>query len=62
MPNEPIDWEGACTLEDYVISIFEKKQTDSLEFKALLRVYGRERLEKIWREYKQRRGSNAIHE
>ena len=49
---EPMDWQRAWTFEAYIISLFEKKQTDSLEFKVMLRIFGREKLEKIWFEYK----------
>lgn len=61
MPIEPIDWKGAWTLDDYVISLFEKKRTDSVEFKLLLRIYGRERLAKIWEEFKSKGGIKSEH-
>lgn len=54
MPVEPIDWKGSWTLEDYVISLFDSKQTESSEFKALLSVYGRERMTRIWEDFKSR--------
>jgi hypothetical protein len=52
---EPIDWSGAWTLDEYVISLFEKKQTESLEFKLLMKIYGREKLVQIWEKYKGRK-------
>lgn len=47
-----VDWEGACTFDEYVISLFEEKKTSTEEFQLIMRVYGRERLEKLWKEYK----------
>jgi len=58
MPVKPIDWEGAWKLEDYIISLFEKKQTESVEFNAMLRIYGRDRLVKIWEEYKAKKSES----
>lgn len=53
MPQEEkSDW----TLEDYVISLFKARKTDSHEFKAILAVYGREKLAAIWEKYKNERG------
>lgn len=46
------------TLDDYLISLFEKNQTDSEEFQFLLRTYGRERIERTWKEYRQRPPQN----
>lgn len=48
-----VDWNGACTFDDYVISLFEEKKTKTDEFDLLLRVYGREKLEKLWKAYKE---------
>lgn len=45
-------WQGTCTLEEYVYSLLKKRMTDSEEFHALIRIYGRERLKKIWKEFK----------
>lgn len=43
-------WKDSWTLNDYILHMIKTKQTDSLEFQAMLRVYGREKLEKIWKE------------
>lgn len=51
MPIRETDWSGACTFKEYIVSLFEKKMTDSPEFKIMLNVYGRERLESIWKEF-----------
>lgn len=47
-----IEWEQALTFEQYVITLFEQKLTRSDEFKALIRIYGRPKLEEIWKKYK----------
>jgi hypothetical protein len=47
----PIDWSEAWNLEDYVIDLFKKKMTESSEFKTLLKIYGRKKLEEIWNRY-----------
>ena len=47
-----IDWEGSVDLEKYVFSLFEEKKTESVEFKYLLRTFGREYLKKIFEKYK----------
>jgi hypothetical protein len=40
------------TLEEYVISLFERKMTDSEEFKALINLYGRAKIVEIWNKFK----------
>ncbi len=50
------DWKGAWTLDDYVVSLFKSRLTEGVEFQALLRVYGRERMTQIWDDYKKSRG------
>jgi hypothetical protein len=49
---EALEWSGAWTLENYVLSLFQKKQTQSPEFKILLKLFGREKLEKIWNKHR----------
>lgn len=50
---EPNDtWKEAWNLEDYVIDLFKKKLTDTEEFKTLIRIFGRDKLAKIWLKYK----------
>lgn len=48
-----------ATLNDYVCSLFKEKKTDTPEFKALLRVYGREKLAKIWKDFCCQNGISA---
>lgn len=45
------DWEGTWTLEQYIISLFERGMTNSNEFKAMLYIYGREKLAAIWKKH-----------
>ena len=52
---QPINWDGACTLEDYIISLVETKKINSAEFKTLLRIYGRDEIKKIWTDYQKRK-------
>lgn len=58
---KPIDWTGTWTLDDYIISLFKNKATESVEFKAMLRIYGRDRLVKVWEEYKATGGKHHEH-
>lgn len=41
------------TFEDYIISLFKARKTNSEEFKTMLGIYGRERLAEIWKKYKE---------
>lgn len=41
------------TLDDYLFSLFRNQKTDTSEFKVLLRVYGRERIETAWKTFTQ---------
>lgn len=50
--HDPIDWRDNCTLKDYVVYLFARNETHSREFQALLRIFGRPKLEGIWRDYK----------
>lgn len=61
MPIKPIDWSGACTFKEYIVSLFEKKMTDSPEFKTMLEIYGRERLESIWKEFVRGKQNESPH-
>lgn len=49
--EEDFDWSEATTWQDRVKFLFETKQTRSEEFQTYLRIYGKERLEKIWKDY-----------
>lgn len=51
MPQPPTDWSEAKTLEDYVFELFENQATESKEFKALLRVFGREKMNDLWKKF-----------
>jgi hypothetical protein len=44
-------WDG-LTLEEWVILELEAGRGNTPEFQAAVRVYGREKLEKIWRDHK----------
>lgn len=50
---ESQDW---VTLEDFLMRVFKEKKTSEPDMKkifdALVRVYGREKLEKVWKKYK----------
>lgn len=46
------DWTGAVTLRDYLTYLFKNNLTNSPEFKALLNLYGRPYIIKLWRDYK----------
>jgi hypothetical protein len=39
------------TLKDYIISLYQQQKTETSEFKAMLHIYGREKLENWWHEY-----------
>lgn len=49
------DWETAWSLEDYLFEIFEMNKFNSEEFKVLLRIYGREKIEVIWKKYREKK-------
>jgi hypothetical protein len=55
--KEPVNWQGSWTLEDYVMSLFEKGETQSPEFKVLLQIYGREKIEELWKKYQKEKKS-----
>lgn len=38
-------------LEDYVMDLFDRKETKSDEFTYLLRVFGRQKMEEIYKKY-----------
>jgi hypothetical protein len=52
---KPLEWEKAWELSDYVSSLFEQNKTDTPEFQAMLRLYGREKLAKMWETWKGKR-------
>lgn len=52
------DWQAAWGLEDYVIDLFKRKATDTPEFKTLLKVFGRDKILKIWEKFKLKNSSN----
>jgi hypothetical protein len=55
MSIQPADWTDAWKLDDYVISLFERKETHTNEFQTLLKIFGRPKLEKIWKDYRERK-------
>lgn len=44
-----IEWKEAWTLEEYVVHLIKNKLTQSPEFKLLIRIYGRPKLEGIYK-------------
>lgn len=59
--KEAISWKGAWTLEDYIVDLFKKRQTDTPEFQTFLRILGREKLEKMWHKHIEKvKQQNAI--
>jgi hypothetical protein len=46
-----VDWNGAVTLEECVIKMIQEKKTKTPEFEALLKHFGRGKLEKIWKDH-----------
>lgn len=50
--RDPIDWRDACTLSDRVVYLVGRRETDSVEFQTYLRIFGREKIEQIWRQNK----------
>lgn len=37
------------TLEDYIVHLIKTKQTETLEFQSLLRIFGREKFKEIYK-------------
>lgn len=61
--NRAHDAQGlpiAKTLDEYVFSLFDARKTDSSEFKAILNVYGREKMLKIWERYKAKKAEATV--
>jgi hypothetical protein len=48
------------TLDDYIIDLFRKNQTNTPEFKIMLGVFGRDRMEKIWFKYQELLRNNQL--
>lgn len=48
--SEP-PWES---FEEYVIRMIETKQSKSPEFKKVVDAFGRDKIQKIWNEYKKK--------
>lgn len=46
-----LPWSQAKSLKDTVIEMVKKGQTQSPEFQILLEFFGREKLERFWKEY-----------
>jgi hypothetical protein len=44
MATTPIDWQDAITFEDYVLRLFQEGKTDTEEFKALTRIFGKTKI------------------
>lgn len=52
-------WSEATTLEQHVTSLIEQKRTKTAEFQTLLRVFGRARIEAIWKAHRDKAKENA---
>ena len=52
MKKEELSWKEAVSLEEYISDLFRQKKMNTEEFKTLLRIYGREKLEAIWKKMK----------
>ncbi len=51
-------WTDSWTLNDYIVSLVKNRQTESAEFKTMLRIYGREKLEQIWKAHREKSRSS----
>jgi len=56
----PVSKHTYWTLEDYVVDLFQRGAFESEEFKRLMRLYGREKLEEIWRRYRKMSQENPV--
>lgn len=52
--KEDLPWSAACTLEEYVIELFRQKQTSSPVFQMIVKIYGRDKIEAIWKAYREK--------
>lgn len=59
MENES-DRPECTTFEQYVVSLFRARKTDSNEFKTMLNIYGREKILKIWEKFKADKEKNTL--
>lgn len=50
----PSSWREAWSLADYVVYLRVREETESPEYQSLLRVFGAEKLNKIWEEHEER--------
>lgn len=51
MKTRALDWETAWKLEDYLMDLFKKKQTHTSEFRILLEVFGKKKIQQVWDQY-----------
>lgn len=49
--NKPQIVSPLCSLRQTVFKMFENKETGSDEFKAMLELFGREKMERFWKEF-----------
>lgn len=49
------DWTGASTLEECIVRHFERRTTDSDDFKKLLAGFGRDKIAKFWEAWTERK-------
>jgi hypothetical protein len=57
-----LDWKRTCTLIDRVLYLIGADQCNSQEFQTYLRIYGREKLEAIWKEHKAKMAPKRMRE
>jgi hypothetical protein len=46
------DRPDCTTFEQYILTLFKLKKTDSLEFKTMLEIFGKDKLIQIWKKFK----------
>jgi len=56
-----MDWQDAVTLEERIVRIFQEGKTDSEEFKVLVRIFGKPKIDGFLRKHQERtRNSNYL--
>jgi hypothetical protein len=44
-------WKGTWTLKDYIIYLVASRQTESHEYKTMVKIYGKEKIDRIWEDH-----------
>lgn len=50
--REVVPWGETKTLEEHILTCFERNEVNHPEFQALLAIYGREKIMKLWLKHK----------